>query len=95
MSAKVCNVLCYKYAWYYMATPQRFTFACMQCLLSISCPFSCTNNTKSFRYFFATFKISYIKSAYFGVCDDYDDNPSEIWMNKYGLTLSGKIWCLW
>ena len=27
-------------------------------------------------------KISYIKSAYFGVCDDYDDNPSEIWMNK-------------
>ena len=30
---------------------------------------------------FSNFKNSYIKSAYYSICDDYGVNANEIWMN--------------
>ena len=36
-------------------------------------------------------KHSYIKSAYYSICDDYDVNTDEIWMNGV-LFLYSRIW---
>ena len=70
MQVKFCHVLCYKRPWYFLAT-------------SISCIFSCTNNTLAFSYFFVTRswfnKVNnpFIKSAYYSICDDYVVNGDE------------------
>ena len=50
---------------------------------SISCVFSCTNNTLAFSYFFVTRRWfnrvnnSFIKSAYYSIYDDYVVNGDE------------------
>ena len=83
MSGKFYNVLWYECAWYFLGTSQPSKFVCMQCL-SISCLFSCTNNTAAFRFSlphedgFGKAIYSYIKvhTALF-VMNDYDPSTNE------------------
>ena len=89
MQVKFCHVLCYKRPWCFLAT-------------SISCVFSCTNNTLAFSYFFVTQRWfnkvnnSFIKSAYYSICDDYVVNGDEksmygdwFYTRNFGISCDG------
>ena len=86
MSAKFCNVLCYKCSWYFMATLNHLIlFVCsvywfhahfhVRMLLhhlGVSLPH---NNS------FDNVKNYYFKNGYYIICDGYGVNGIENWMN--------------
>lgn len=40
-------------------------------------------------------KLSYTKSIYYSIFDDYGVNAHEIWMNGYWVVLIASIYCFW
>ena len=40
---------------------------------------------------FSRFINSYIKTAYYNICDDYDVNVGKTWMNEIGFTQQNMV----
>ena len=79
MSAKFCNVLCYKCAWYFQATPNHLNLF-LRSVYTSRVHFHVQIILHHLRIVlphdknFSKVKNSYIKSAYYSICDDYGVN---------------------